>query len=78
MCETAEDPITENWPDRDPPGDDPDEMPPADGTGGGVLILAAVPIGRAEDASARLVAELARASLIAAEDTRRCAGWRRA
>jgi 16S rRNA (cytidine1402-2'-O)-methyltransferase len=36
-----------------------------------VLILAAVPIGRAEDASARLVAELARASLIAAEDTRR-------
>jgi 16S rRNA (cytidine1402-2'-O)-methyltransferase len=36
-----------------------------------VLILAAVPIGRADDASARLVAELARASLIAAEDTRR-------
>ena len=36
-----------------------------------MLILAAVPIGRAEDASARLVAELARASLIAAEDTRR-------
>jgi 16S rRNA (cytidine1402-2'-O)-methyltransferase len=42
------------------------------GTGdGGVLTLAAVPIGRADDASARLVAELARASLIAAEDTRR-------
>src|SRR6266699_6391475 len=42
------------------------------GTGdGGVLTLAAVPIGRAEDASSRLVAELARASLIAAEDTRR-------
>ena len=41
------------------------------GAGGGVLTLAAVPIGRAEDASARLVAELARASLIAAEDTRR-------
>src|SRR5450631_4384010 len=38
---------------------------------GGLLTLAAVPIGRAEDASARLVAELARASLIAAEDTRR-------
>ena len=38
---------------------------------GGVLTLAAVPIGRAEDASARLAAELARASLIAAEDTRR-------
>jgi len=36
-----------------------------------VLILAAVPIGRAEDASARLAAELARATLIAAEDTRR-------
>jgi len=41
------------------------------GAGGGVLTLAAVPIGRADDASARLVAELARASLIAAEDTRR-------
>ena len=36
-----------------------------------MLTLAAVPIGRADDASARLVAELARASLIAAEDTRR-------
>ena len=36
-----------------------------------MLTLAAVPIGRAEDASARLVAELARATLIAAEDTRR-------
>src|SRR6476620_5040241 len=41
------------------------------GDDGGVLTLAAVPIGRAEDASARLVAELARATLIAAEDTRR-------
>src|SRR6478735_4765964 len=38
---------------------------------GGVLTLAAVPIGRADDASARLVAELAGATLIAAEDTRR-------
>jgi 16S rRNA (cytidine1402-2'-O)-methyltransferase len=38
---------------------------------GGVLTLAAVPIGRAEDASARLAAELAEATLIAAEDTRR-------
>jgi len=37
----------------------------------GVLTLAAVPIGRAEDASARLAAELARATVIAAEDTRR-------
>jgi 16S rRNA (cytidine1402-2'-O)-methyltransferase len=36
-----------------------------------VLTLAAVPIGRAEDASARLAAELARATVIAAEDTRR-------
>jgi 16S rRNA (cytidine1402-2'-O)-methyltransferase len=40
-----------------------------DGTG--VLTLAAVPIGRAEDASARLATELAAATLIAAEDTRR-------
>jgi len=38
---------------------------------GGLLTLAAVPIGRAEDASARLAAELAGATLIAAEDTRR-------
>jgi 16S rRNA (cytidine1402-2'-O)-methyltransferase len=37
----------------------------------GLLTLAAAPIGRAEDASARLVAELAEATLIAAEDTRR-------
>jgi 16S rRNA (cytidine1402-2'-O)-methyltransferase len=37
----------------------------------GVLTLAAVPIGRAEDASYRLAAELARATVIAAEDTRR-------
>jgi len=37
----------------------------------GVLTLAAAPIGRAEDASARLVSELAEATLIAAEDTRR-------
>jgi 16S rRNA (cytidine1402-2'-O)-methyltransferase len=36
-----------------------------------VLTLAAVPIGRAEDASAALAAELARATIIAAEDTRR-------
>jgi 16S rRNA (cytidine1402-2'-O)-methyltransferase len=36
-----------------------------------VLTLAAVPIGRAQDASPRLAAELARATLIAAEDTRR-------
>jgi 16S rRNA (cytidine1402-2'-O)-methyltransferase len=37
----------------------------------GVLILAAVPIGQAEDASPRLKASLASAGVIAAEDTRR-------
>jgi 16S rRNA (cytidine1402-2'-O)-methyltransferase len=37
----------------------------------GTLILAAVPIGRPEDASARLATELARAGVVAAEDTRR-------
>jgi len=36
-----------------------------------VLTLAAVPIGRADDASRRLAAELASATVIAAEDTRR-------
>ena len=35
------------------------------------LILGAAPIGRAEDASPRLAAELARAPVVAAEDTRR-------
>jgi len=39
--------------------------------GAGVLTLAGVPIGRAEDAPARLAAELASADVIAAEDTRR-------
>ncbi|HUN33322.1 MAG TPA: 16S rRNA (cytidine(1402)-2'-O)-methyltransferase [Trebonia sp.] len=37
----------------------------------GTLVLAGVPIGRTEDASARLAAELARADVVAAEDTRR-------
>src|ERR1700691_657543 len=37
----------------------------------GVLTLAAVPIGRAEDASPRLSAALAAATIIAAEDSRR-------
>jgi 16S rRNA (cytidine1402-2'-O)-methyltransferase len=37
----------------------------------GLLTLAAVPIGRPEDASPRLTAELERADVIAAEDTRR-------
>ena len=37
----------------------------------GLLILAATPIGRAADASARLAEELAGADVVAAEDTRR-------
>jgi 16S rRNA (cytidine1402-2'-O)-methyltransferase len=37
----------------------------------GVLVLAATPIGRVEDAPPRLASELARADVIAAEDTRR-------
>jgi 16S rRNA (cytidine1402-2'-O)-methyltransferase len=39
--------------------------------GAGVLTLAGVPIGRPEDAPARLATELAGADVIAAEDTRR-------
>ncbi len=39
--------------------------------GSGVLVLAATPIGRAADASSRLAEELARADVVAAEDTRR-------
>jgi 16S rRNA (cytidine1402-2'-O)-methyltransferase len=42
--------------------------------GGGVLTLAAVPIGQAEDASSRLKTELSNASIIAAEDTRKLRG----
>jgi 16S rRNA (cytidine1402-2'-O)-methyltransferase len=41
--------------------------------GGGLLVLAGTPIGQAGDAPARLVAELAAADVIAAEDTRRLA-----
>ena len=37
----------------------------------GVLVLAATPIGRLEDASPRLAGELAGADVVAAEDTRR-------
>jgi 16S rRNA (cytidine1402-2'-O)-methyltransferase len=37
----------------------------------GVLVLAATPIGQADDAPPRLAAELARADVVAAEDTRR-------
>ena len=39
--------------------------------GSGVLVLAATPIGRPDDASPRLAEELARADVVAAEDTRR-------
>ena len=43
-----------------------------DGAGNdGVLVLAGTPIGNPEDAPPRLVAELAKADLVAAEDTRR-------
>jgi len=38
---------------------------------GGVLVLAATPIGNAADAPARLATELAAADVVAAEDTRR-------
>jgi 16S rRNA (cytidine1402-2'-O)-methyltransferase len=40
-------------------------------TTSGVLVLAATPIGRVEDAPPRLAAELASADVVAAEDTRR-------
>jgi 16S rRNA (cytidine1402-2'-O)-methyltransferase len=43
---------------------------------GGVLIVAATPIGDVSDASPRLAAELAHADVIAAEDTRRLARLR--
>jgi 16S rRNA (cytidine1402-2'-O)-methyltransferase len=67
----VEDVITENLPDSDAPFGALKDGPGDETADGGVLTLAAVPIGRAEDASARLVTELARATLIAAEDTRR-------
>ena len=47
---------------------------PADGVAEpatGVLVLAATPIGRVDDAPPRLAAELATADVVAAEDTRR-------
>ncbi|MGN6782292.1 MAG: 16S rRNA (cytidine(1402)-2'-O)-methyltransferase [Marmoricola sp.] len=44
---------------------------PSVAAGGGALVLAGTPIGRPEDASPRLRAELARADVVAAEDTRR-------
>lgn len=48
----------------------PTAVPPSD-AGPGRLVLAGTPIGRAEDASSRLRAELAGADVVAAEDTRR-------
>ena len=50
---------------------DDDDHDTARRGGSGILTLAAVPIGRIEDAPARLAAELAAADVIAAEDTRR-------
>lgn len=47
------------------------DQPTDPSTGPGLLILAATPIGRAADASARLTEELAGADVVAAEDTRR-------
>jgi len=47
------------------------QTPAGESDQGGTLILAAVPIGQADDASPRLKAELSRAAIIAAEDTRR-------
>nr|WP_040562470.1 16S rRNA (cytidine(1402)-2'-O)-methyltransferase [Kineosphaera limosa] len=47
------------------------ESGPAPDLPGGVLVLAATPIGDARDASPRLAQELARADVVAAEDTRR-------
>ncbi|MEP7161839.1 MAG: 16S rRNA (cytidine(1402)-2'-O)-methyltransferase [Dermatophilaceae bacterium] len=44
---------------------------PQESGGPGVLVLAATPIGDVRDASTRLLAELAAADVIAAEDTRR-------
>src|SRR5450755_3775220 len=50
---------------------DPRGLSETEAPAGGTLILAAAPIGRPEDASGRLAAELAAAPVIAAEDTRR-------
>ena len=44
---------------------------PAEARASGVLVLAATPIGRSDDASPRLGAELSGADVVAAEDTRR-------
>ncbi len=51
--------------------DEPSARTPGTGPGAGVLVLAATPIGRVADAPPRLADELARADVVAAEDTRR-------
>jgi len=57
--------------------DDPRDEPPDDRAvdravdRAGTLVLASTPIGRPDDASPRLAAELAAADVVAAEDTRR-------
>ena len=52
-------------------GPDHEQISTGPPPGAGILTLAGVPIGRPEDAPARLAAELASADVIAAEDTRR-------
>jgi 16S rRNA (cytidine1402-2'-O)-methyltransferase len=52
-------------------GPDHEQVDTGPPPGAGILTLAGVPIGRPEDAPARLAAELASADVIAAEDTRR-------
>src|SRR5258707_7079230 len=53
---------------RNPPGSGAEVR---DDGAGATLTLAAVPIGRPEDASPRLAAALGEAQIVAAEDTRR-------
>jgi 16S rRNA (cytidine1402-2'-O)-methyltransferase len=62
----TDDPVEIAQPEAAGPGE-----PAAPASGMGRLIIAAAPIGRAQDASASLLAALASAPLIAAEDTRR-------
>ena len=52
-------------------GPDHEQISTGPPPGAGILTLGGVPIGRPEDAPARLAAELASADVIAAEDTRR-------
>src|SRR4051795_4745500 len=51
--------------------DEPDRRSGGEPAGVGRLVLAATPLGQAGDPSARLVAALAEADVVAAEDTRR-------